>query len=65
MKIDLANLLRNAATTINPRKDHGGYTYMLGEIADHIDDVRAGRHSVAEFADYYGLAPLTPAPPPA
>jgi hypothetical protein len=55
VKCDLANLLRQAAQAINPRKDHGAYAYMLGEVADHIDGVREGKHSLDEFADFYRM----------
>ena len=53
MRVNLANLLRQAAATIDPDKDTGAYAFMLGEVADHIDDVRAGKHSIAEFTDHY------------
>lgn len=59
MKVNLAHLLRQAASCIDPEKDTGAYAYMLGEVADHIGDVRSGKHSVAEFAEHYCF----PAPP--
>ena len=55
MKCDLANMLRQASEAINPRKDHGAYAYMLTQVADHIDDVKAGRHTLAEFAEFYKM----------
>jgi hypothetical protein len=55
MKCDLANLLRQASSAINPRNDRGGYAYMLEQVADHIDDVKFGRHSLTEFAEFYKI----------
>lgn len=53
MKTNLSGLLRNAAAIIDPRKDRGAYAFMLEEVADHIDAVRKGNHSLAEFAEFY------------
>lgn len=55
MKCDLANMLRQAANAIDPRKDRGAYVFMMEQVADHIDDVKAGRHSLAEFAEFYKM----------
>lgn len=53
MKCNLAGLLRQAADCIDPERDTGAYAYMLGEVADHISDVRNGKHTLAEFAEHY------------
>lgn len=53
MKINLAGLARQAANAIDPKRDHGAYACCLEELAAHIEDVRAGRHTLEEFADYY------------
>lgn len=53
MKTNLAHLLRQASEAISPRKDHGAYAYMLQQVADHIDEVKAGKHTLAEFAQFY------------
>jgi hypothetical protein len=53
MKENLANLLRQAAAAIDPKRDAGAYAYMLGEVADHVDAVKAGKHTLAEFAAHY------------
>lgn len=59
MKTNLSDLLRNAAEAINPRKDHGAYAYMLGEIADHVDMVRADPDNLGQFCRIYDLpAPI-------
>lgn len=58
MKANLAHLLRQAADAINPRKDHGAYAYMLEQVADHIDEVKAGNHTLGEFAEFYGMTGL-------
>jgi len=55
MKCNLANMLRQASESIDPRKDHGAYAFMLNQVADHIDDVKAGRHTLAEFVEYYKM----------
>lgn len=55
MMCDLANLLRNAAGTIDPKKDRGAYAYMLTEVADHIEGVREGRFTLDQFAEHYRL----------
>ena len=56
MKVNLPGLLRQAAACIDPERDTGAYAYMLGEVADHCDDVRAGKHTPDEFAEHYCLA---------
>jgi hypothetical protein len=58
MKVNLANLLRQAAACIDPEKDTGAYAYMLAEeVAEHIDGVRAGTFTVEQFAEHYCLTP--------
>jgi len=43
MPVNLENLLRQAATCIDPKKDRGAYAYMIGEeVADHIAQERSG-----------------------
>ncbi len=61
MKCNLAGLLRQAADCIDPEKDSAAYAYMLGEVADHINDVREGRHTLAEFAEHYCMTAKVPA----
>lgn len=53
MRCNLANLLRQAAAKIDPKRDTMAYAYMLREVADHITDVREGRHTLDEFAEAY------------
>lgn len=55
MKCNLAGLLRQAALCIDPERDTGAYAYMLGEVADHVEQTRAGKHTVDEFARHYCL----------
>ena len=59
MKTNLTGLLRNAADTIRPRDDRGAYAFMLREVADHIQDVRDGKHTLAEFAEFYMMEQTT------
>lgn len=57
MKINLAHLLRQSAEAIAPKRDRAAYAFMLNEVADHIDQVKCGEHSLAEFAEYYCITP--------
>lgn len=63
MKVNLSGLLRQAANRIDPANDRAGYAYMLTVVADHIIDVREGRHTLEEFADFYKLTPASTASP--
>lgn len=53
MRVSLTGLLRSARALIRDDEDRGAYAFMLGELVDHIEDVRAGRHTLEEFADFY------------
>ena len=53
MRVNLIGLLRSAQALIHDDEDRGAYAFMLGELIDHIEDVRAGKHSLEEFADFY------------
>jgi hypothetical protein len=58
MKLNAINMLKQAASTIeNRRKDDGGYAWALEQLADHLADVRDGRHTWQEFAEGYCLTP--------
>ena len=58
MRVNAIGLLKQAAdTSDHRRKDRGSYAYMLGELADHLADVRAGKHTWEEFAQFYCLTP--------
>jgi hypothetical protein len=46
-------MLRQAAALIDDDRDDGAYAYMMREVADHIDEVKSGKHTLAEFADAY------------
>ncbi len=65
MKVNLAGLLTQAAQCIDPEKDTHAYAHMLEEVARHIRDVRAGKHTLDEFADAYCLRPDQPKGPTA
>jgi len=56
-RCDSANMLRHAALAINPKRDYGAYAFMLGEMAGHIEQVRAGTATLDEFADFYMIRP--------
>jgi len=56
MKVNAIGLLRNAAHCIENRKrDDGAYAYSLEQLADHLIDVRDGKHTWEEFAEFYCL----------
>lgn len=58
MRINLPNLLMQAADVIQNRKrDDGAYAFMLEEVAAHLKQVRDGEHSWDEFAEAYCLLP--------
>ena len=53
MPVNLENLLRQAATCIDPKKDKRAYAYMIGEeVADHIAQVRSGEIPLDAFAEH-------------
>jgi hypothetical protein len=55
MRVNVINMLRQAADCINPKDDRWGYSFKLGELADHLAGVRDGEHTWAEFAEAYCL----------
>jgi len=57
MRCDLANMLRHAATCIDRERDYGAYQYAVEEVVRHIEEVRSGKHTLDEFADFYMLRP--------
>ena len=57
MKVNITGLLRNTLRTIDPAKDDGAFAFMIGELIDHVEDVRAGRHTLEEFAEFYCMRP--------
>ena len=61
MKVNITGMLRGAWKSIDPALDRGSYAYMLEELIGHVEDVRAGRHTLAEFADFYCMTPAPPA----
>lgn len=56
MRVNVVNMLRQAAKAIDPRKDDGAYAFMLDELSDHLEMVRDGQHTWDEFAQAYCLA---------
>lgn len=57
MKIDLANMLRQARGAIDPKRDHGAYSFMLEELEKHVRMVREGKATLEQFADLYMIRP--------
>lgn len=57
MKVNITGLLRGAMRAIDPERDEGAYAFAIGELISHIEDVRAGRHTIEEFADFYRILP--------
>lgn len=61
MKINLASLARNAAEAIDPKRDRGAYAFVLEELAGHVEMVRSGKATLAQFAALYMIEPKVPA----
>lgn len=61
MKVNITGMLRGALRAMDPERDEGAYAFMVEELIDHIEDVRAGKHTLEEFADFYCMAPKVPA----
>ncbi len=61
MKVNITGLLRGAVRSIDPELDKGAYAFMLEELIGHIEAVRAGEHSLEEFADFYCMTSVTQA----
>lgn len=57
MRVNITGALRGAIRAIDPERDEGAYAFVLEEIVGHIEDVRAGRHTLEEFADFYCMTP--------
>lgn len=57
MKIDLANMLRQARSAIDPKRDHGAYAFMLEELEKHVRMVRSGKATLDQFAELYMIGP--------
>lgn len=55
MRVNAVNMLRQASKAIDPERDHGAYAFMLDELADHLGQVRDGKHTWEEFAEAYCL----------
>jgi hypothetical protein len=59
MRADLTGLLRNAARAL--RKPDPVYAQMIAfgleEAAQHVEQVRSGVASLAEFCEHYNLPP--------
>ncbi len=53
MKVNITGALRGAIRAFDPKRDTGAYAFLLEEIMGHVEDVRAGRHTLEEFADFY------------
>ncbi|WP_416464014.1 hypothetical protein [Sphingomonas sp. VDB2] len=55
MRCNAINMLRQAARAIDPRKDVGAYAFCLGEMAQHLQQVRDGQFQWEDFAEAYCL----------
>ena len=60
MKVNITGLLRGALRAIDPERDDGAYAFALEELIGHVEDVRAGKHTLEEFADFYVMMPKVP-----
>ena len=55
MKVSLSGLLSHAKSACKKAdKTYGGmHAYCLEELEDHIKGLVAGKHTLAEFAEFY------------
>lgn len=53
MKVNIIGALRGAIRAIDPDNNDAAYAFLLEEIIAHVEDVRAGRHTLQEFAEFY------------
>ncbi|WP_287002330.1 hypothetical protein [Sphingobium sp.] len=54
MRVNAINMLRQAARAIDPNAI-GAYDLMLEQLGLHLADLRDGKQSWAEFAEFYCL----------
>jgi hypothetical protein len=60
LRCDLRGMVKHALHAMDQRRDpHGGTRAGLEQLLGHIDQVRSGKASVAEFADFYLLQSTT------
>lgn len=57
MKVDLRNMLRNAAECCTDQP----YQFMLHHVGNHLDDLAAGKGTLEEFCDLYCITVGKPA----
>lgn len=56
MRVNVCNMLRQAADTIEHRRgDDGAYSYMLETLSEHLALVRDGQETWADFAEVWCL----------
>ena len=54
MRVNAINMLRQAARAIDPAAT-GAYDLMLEQLGLHLADLRDGKTTWAEFAEFYCL----------
>ncbi|WP_311271266.1 hypothetical protein [Sphingobium sp. WCS2017Hpa-17] len=55
MRINAINMLNQAAKAISKEGRKFAYDYSLQQLAEHLGDVRDGKHTWEEFAEFYCL----------
>jgi len=55
MRVNAINMLRQASKAITREGRLHGYDFSLAELARHLGEVRDGKHSWEEFAEFYCL----------
>lgn len=55
MRCNVINMLRQASNAITREGRRYGYDFSLEELQRHFEEVRDGKHTWAEFAEFYCL----------
>lgn len=57
MRTSLSGLVRQTKELMRKSRDPYAeyYAGVLDEVYEHLKDVAAGKHTFAEFAEFYGL----------
>lgn len=55
MRCNAINMLRQASKAITREGQQYGYDFSLEELSRHLGEVRDGKHTWEEFAEFYCL----------
>lgn len=55
MRVNAIQMLRQSSRLIDPKRDDGSYSWMLGEFATALEQVRDGNGTWEDFAETFCL----------